>query len=169
MGRGYGEAKAAPIAIANTWREGPCTSSVKLNLPARRARVAPTVHTGSSMLTLLLALPFAAALIIALARGASRRTIAWLAAAAPLLGLAVLAWLTPAVMAGSVLESSRPWIAQAGLLFTLRLDGLAWMFRPHCPLSRSRRRQHRHRLLRTVSRKQSWNTSATRSWPSSRS
>ena len=80
------------------------------------------------MLTLLLALPFEAALIIALARGASRRTIAWLAAAAPLLGLAVLAWLTPAVMAGSVLESSRPWIAQAGLLFTLRLDGLAWMF-----------------------------------------
>ena len=80
------------------------------------------------MLTLLLALPFAAALIVALARGASRRTIAWLAAAAPLLGLAVLAWLTPAVMAGSVLESSRPWIAQAGLLFTLRLDGLAWMF-----------------------------------------
>ncbi|MBP6797746.1 MAG: monovalent cation/H+ antiporter subunit A [Luteimonas sp.] len=80
------------------------------------------------MLTLLLALPFAAALIVALARGASRRTIAWLAAAAPLFGLAVLAWLTPAVMAGRVLESSRPWIAQAGLLFTLRLDGLAWMF-----------------------------------------
>jgi len=80
------------------------------------------------MLTLLLALPFAAALIIALARGASRRTIAWLAAAAPLLGLAVLAGLTPAVMAGGVLQSSVPWIAQAGLLLTLRLDGLAWMF-----------------------------------------
>ncbi|MBP6216247.1 MAG: monovalent cation/H+ antiporter subunit A [Luteimonas sp.] len=80
------------------------------------------------MLTLLLALPFAAALIIALAQGASRRTIAWLAAAAPLLGLAVLAWLTPGVMAGRVLESTTPWIPQAGLLFTLRLDGLAWMF-----------------------------------------
>ena len=80
------------------------------------------------MLTLLLALPFAAALIIALSRGASRRTIAWLAAAAPLLGLAVLAWLTPAVMAGTVLQSSTPWIPQAGLLLTLRLDGLAWMF-----------------------------------------
>jgi len=80
------------------------------------------------MLTLLLALPFAAALIIALARGAPRRTIAWLAAAAPLLGLAVLAWATPAVMAGQVLSSSAPWIPQAGLLLTLRLDGLAWMF-----------------------------------------
>ena len=36
-------------------------------------------------------------------------------------------------------------------------------------LSRSRRRQHRRRPLRTVNRKQSWNTSATRSWPSLRS
>ena len=44
-----------------------------------------------------------------------------------------------------------------------------WMFRPHCPLSRFRRRLHRYRLLRTVNRKQSWNTSATRSWPSFRS
>lgn len=44
-----------------------------------------------------------------------------------------------------------------------------WMFRPHSPRSRSRRRLHRHRLLRIVNRKQSWNTSATRSWPSLRS
>ena len=44
-----------------------------------------------------------------------------------------------------------------------------WMFRPHSPRSRSRRRLHRHRLLRTVNRKQSWNTSVTRSWPSFRS
>ncbi|TWT18678.1 monovalent cation/H+ antiporter subunit A [Luteimonas marina] len=80
------------------------------------------------MLPLLLALPFAAALLIALSRGASRRTIAWLAAAAPLLGLALLAWLTPTVMAGGILQSSRPWIESAGLLFTLRLDGLGWMF-----------------------------------------
>ena len=35
--------------------------------------------------------------------------------------------------------------------------------------SGSRRRLHRHRLLRTVNRKQSWNTSVTRSWPSFRS
>ncbi|HRN62015.1 MAG TPA: monovalent cation/H+ antiporter subunit A, partial [Luteimonas sp.] len=80
------------------------------------------------MLVLLLALPFAAALLIALSRGASRRTIAWLAAAAPLLGLVVLAQLTPAVMDGTVLQSSQAWIEAAGLRFTLRLDGLAWMF-----------------------------------------
>ena len=67
------------------------------------------------MLLFLLALPFAAALAIALARGASRRTIAWLAAAAPLLGLGVLAWLTPAVMDGAPLQSSLGWLPEGGL------------------------------------------------------
>ncbi|MDH5831787.1 monovalent cation/H+ antiporter subunit A [Luteimonas sp. M1R5S18] len=80
------------------------------------------------MLILLLALPFVAALAIALARGASRRTIAWLAAAAPLLGLGVLVWFTPAVMGGAVPAASLPWIPEAGLALSLRLDGLAWMF-----------------------------------------
>ena len=80
------------------------------------------------MLTLLLALPFLAALVVALARGASRRTLAWLAASAPLLGLALLAALTPAVMAGAVPAVQIPWIPQIGLFLHLRLDGLAWMF-----------------------------------------
>ncbi len=80
------------------------------------------------MLTLLLALPFLAALVIAVARGASRRTIAWLAAAAPLLGLALLGWLTPSILDGTVPQVSFPWIPEAGLAFTLRIDGLAWMF-----------------------------------------
>ncbi|WP_202843281.1 monovalent cation/H+ antiporter subunit A [Luteimonas saliphila] len=80
------------------------------------------------MLILLLALPFVAVLAIALARNASRRTIAWLAAAAPLLGLGVLAWFTPAVMDGAIPAWSLPWIPQAGLALSLRLDGLAWMF-----------------------------------------
>jgi multicomponent K+:H+ antiporter subunit A len=80
------------------------------------------------MLKLLLALPFAAALAIALAPGASRRTIAWMAAAAPLLGLALLAGHTPGVMDGQVPGSSLGWLPQAGLALSLRLDGLAWMF-----------------------------------------
>ena len=79
-------------------------------------------------LEILLGLPFALALIVALSRSASRRTIAWIAASAPLLGLVVLAWLTPAVIAGDIPQSSHTWIPQAGLFFTLRLDGLAWMF-----------------------------------------
>jgi len=80
------------------------------------------------MLLFLLALPFAAALAIVLARGASRRTVACLAAAAPLMGLGVLAWLAPAVMDGLPLRASLPWLPQAGLALSLHLDGLAWMF-----------------------------------------
>ncbi|WP_298579559.1 monovalent cation/H+ antiporter subunit A [uncultured Luteimonas sp.] len=80
------------------------------------------------MLLLLLALPFVAALAIAMARGASRRTVACLAAAAPLLGLAALGWLTPAVMDDVSLRATLPWLAEAGLALSLHLDGLAWMF-----------------------------------------
>jgi multicomponent K+:H+ antiporter subunit A len=80
------------------------------------------------MLEILLALPFVLALVVGLARNVSRRTTAWLAAAAPLLGLALLAWLTPEVLAGGVPQVSHGWLPEAGLMFTLRLDGLAWMF-----------------------------------------
>ncbi|WP_149194702.1 monovalent cation/H+ antiporter subunit A [Luteimonas suaedae] len=80
------------------------------------------------MLELLLALPFVLALVVAVLRDVPRAVTAWLAASAPLLGLVVLAWLTPAVMAGEIPQVSYDWIPQAGLLFDLRLDGLAWMF-----------------------------------------
>ncbi|WP_370563650.1 monovalent cation/H+ antiporter subunit A [Luteimonas salinilitoris] len=80
------------------------------------------------MLELLLALPFVLALVVAVLRDVPRAATAWLAASAPLLGLAILAWLTPAVMAGEIPQVSYDWIPQAGLLFDLRLDGLAWMF-----------------------------------------
>ncbi|MFP5373375.1 MAG: monovalent cation/H+ antiporter subunit A [Gammaproteobacteria bacterium] len=80
------------------------------------------------MLETLLALPFALALVVGLARNVPRRTTAWLAAAAPLAGLALLAWMTPAVLGGAVPQVSHPWLPEAGLMFTLRLDGLAWMF-----------------------------------------
>ena len=79
-------------------------------------------------LEILLALPFAAAAALALLRPRSRATAAWLAAAAPLLGLALLAWMTPAVLQGWPLRAEHAWIPQLGLDFTLRLDGLAWMF-----------------------------------------
>ena len=80
------------------------------------------------MLELLLALPFVSAALIALLPRVSRASIAWLAAAAPLLGLALLAVWAPEVLQGGVLRSSHPWIPQVGLDFTLRVDGLAWMF-----------------------------------------
>ena len=79
-------------------------------------------------LILLLALPFVMAALVAARPRSSRTTAAWLAAAAPLAGLGVLAALTPAVLAGQVLRHGGPWLPQIGLDFTLRLDGLAWMF-----------------------------------------
>lgn len=80
------------------------------------------------MLELLTALPFVFALWLMLARSASRRTSAWLAAGAPLLGLALLAALTPQVLRGEVPSVSYPWLPQIGLALSLRMDGLAWMF-----------------------------------------
>ena len=79
-------------------------------------------------LILLLALPFILAVAVAAFSRSSRSTAARLAAAAPLAGLAILATLTPAVLDGEVLRSSGQWLPQIGLDFTLRLDGLAWMF-----------------------------------------
>ena len=79
-------------------------------------------------LEILLALPFVLALVVALARGVSRGTTAWLAASAPVLGLLILAWLTPAVLADHTVRGEHAWLPQIGLAFSLRLDGLAWMF-----------------------------------------
>ncbi len=76
----------------------------------------------------LLALPFLAAALLALLRPRSRAVAAWVAGAAPLLGLLVLAWLTPSVLQGWVVRGEHAWIPQAGLDLVLRMDGLAWMF-----------------------------------------
>ena len=80
------------------------------------------------MLEALLATPFAAALAIALLHRAPRPAAAWTAGIAAVLGLGLLATLTPQVLEGGIPASSHPWVAQIGLHFTLRLDGLAWMF-----------------------------------------
>jgi len=79
------------------------------------------------MLGLILLLPFAAALAIALLDG-SRRQSAWIAGLAPLAGVILLGSLTPAVLAGQVPMLDYPWLPQVGIGFVLRLDGLAWMF-----------------------------------------
>ncbi|KAF1694635.1 monovalent cation/H+ antiporter subunit A [Pseudoxanthomonas koreensis] len=79
-------------------------------------------------LEILLALPFLAAVAMVFLRTRSRGVVAWVAAAAPLLGLLLLAWMTPAGLQGWVPRADHAWIPQIGLDFTLRLDGLAWMF-----------------------------------------
>ncbi|HQZ32067.1 MAG TPA: proton-conducting transporter membrane subunit, partial [Arenimonas sp.] len=80
------------------------------------------------MLEALLATPFVLAVLVALLGRDQRRAAAWLAAAAPVLGLLVLAALTPAVLEGTGVRSSTPWVPSLGLALSLRLDGLAWMF-----------------------------------------
>ena len=76
----------------------------------------------------LLALPFLLAVAVAVFRRSSRATAAWMAAAAPLGGLALLATMTPGILDGGVVRSFGEWLPQIGLAFSLRLDGLAWMF-----------------------------------------
>ncbi len=80
------------------------------------------------MLELLLALPFVLALAVALSANASRRTSAWLAGLVPLLGLALLGLMAGDVFDGEILRAQYAWIPEAGLDFSLRVDGLAWTF-----------------------------------------
>ena len=80
------------------------------------------------VLLFLLLLPFVLAAVIALYARLSRTTAACLAGAAPVLGLVLLGSITPAVLDGEVIRNSWQWLPQIGLDFSLRLDGLAWMF-----------------------------------------
>ncbi len=79
-------------------------------------------------LEILVALPFAMALVIALLRDVPRGVTAWLAGLAPLAGLAILIGWTPTILSDQVIRSQHDWIPQVDLVFSLRLDGLAWMF-----------------------------------------
>ncbi|WP_164442386.1 hypothetical protein, partial [Pseudomonas viridiflava] len=60
-------------------------------------------------LEILLALPFLMAAAVALSWRTSRSITAWLAAAAPLAGLGILALLTPAALRGEILRSEHAW------------------------------------------------------------
>ncbi|MCX7032958.1 MAG: monovalent cation/H+ antiporter subunit A [Arenimonas sp.] len=80
------------------------------------------------MLEALLATPFVLAVLVGLLGRDQRRAAAWLAAAAPVAGLVLLAMMTPAVLDGTGVRSTTPWVPSLGLALSLRLDGLAWMF-----------------------------------------
>ena len=80
------------------------------------------------MLEALLAIPFVLALVVGLLARDRRRTAAWLAAAAPVAGLLLLALMTPDVLHQGGVRSMTPWVPSLGLALSLRLDGLAWMF-----------------------------------------
>ncbi len=77
---------------------------------------------------ILLALPFLMAAAIALPLRLPRSAIAWIAGAAPLLGLILLGLMASDVFGGQVIRSSHAWVPQLDLAFSMRVDGLAWMF-----------------------------------------
>ena len=80
------------------------------------------------ILVLLVCLPFLGSLVaIALLKTDSRVLAARLAGAVALAGLLMTAWLYPAVTRGPV-RLELEWLPQLGLNFTLRMDGLAWLF-----------------------------------------
>ncbi|MBI1402867.1 MAG: monovalent cation/H+ antiporter subunit A [Porphyrobacter sp.] len=80
-------------------------------------------------LYLLVALPFIAALLIALAGPAARGVHAGIAGAASGAGLLLLATLAgPVIGAGAVPSASVSWVPSLGLALTLMVDPLGWMF-----------------------------------------
>ena len=76
----------------------------------------------------LVALPFLAALAIALAAPASRAVHAGIAAAASAAGLALLAGLAAPVLGGDVPSATLSWVPSLGLDLALMVDGLGLMF-----------------------------------------
>ena len=56
-----------------------------------------------------------------------RRSAAWVAGGVALSGVALLLGLAPEVFGGQVPAWRVAWVAQLGLGFGLRLDGLAWL------------------------------------------
>jgi multicomponent K+:H+ antiporter subunit A len=83
----------------------------------------------AALAVLLVLLPFAGgALLFALSRPLSRAAAAWIAGAVALAGCALVAATAPAVFGGEVLHWSVRWVAQLGLGFGFRMDGLAWVF-----------------------------------------
>jgi multicomponent K+:H+ antiporter subunit A len=79
-------------------------------------------------LLILVALPFIAALAIALLHAASRAVHSGIAAAASAAGLVLLASLTGPVLAGAVPSASWAWVPALGLDLTLMVDPLGLMF-----------------------------------------
>jgi multicomponent K+:H+ antiporter subunit A len=76
----------------------------------------------------LVALPFVAALAIALLHGAPRAVHSSIAAGASAAGLLILAGLAGPVLSGAVPAASWQWVPSLGLDLTLMVDPLGWMF-----------------------------------------
>ncbi len=76
----------------------------------------------------LVALPFLAAALAAPLLGRSREAVTWIAFAAPLVGLGLLVSQRLGMATDGLLQWRLDWVPELGLAFSLRLDGLSFMF-----------------------------------------
>src|SRR5215208_4937671 len=76
----------------------------------------------------VLALPFLGSFIAAFLPANARNAEAWLAGVITLIGLALVAANYPHITDGHVIRHRVEWLPDLGLLFSLRMDGFAWMF-----------------------------------------
>ncbi|MGE8358078.1 MAG: hypothetical protein ACN6N0_16955, partial [Microvirgula sp.] len=77
-------------------------------------------------LILIVLLPFIGSLLAACMPSNARNAEAWLAGGVAVVCAALVISLQPQVADGGVVRHALPWIA--GLDFSLRLDGYAWLF-----------------------------------------
>ena len=82
----------------------------------------------SLSLALIVLLPFAGSLAAAFLPSNARNAEAWLAGLIALACTALTLALYGQVAVGEVPRLTLPWLSQAGLEFSLRMDGFAWLF-----------------------------------------
>ena len=82
----------------------------------------------SSLLILLVLLPFAGSIVAATLPANARTAEAWLAGLITVAGFAIAIRLYPSVADGGVVRQEFAWLPELGLNFTLRVDGFAWLF-----------------------------------------
>jgi len=80
------------------------------------------------LLLILILIPFAGSVIAAFLPADARNREAWLAALIASVGLLITVYLYSSVDNGEVISYRIDWLPSAGLYFSLRMDGLAWLF-----------------------------------------
>lgn len=80
------------------------------------------------MLLSLILMPFIGSFIAACMPEDARNREAWLSGLIAVCGLVITAGLYPAIAAGEVVHYRLDWMPELGLYFSLRMDGLAWLF-----------------------------------------
>ncbi|WP_116653578.1 monovalent cation/H+ antiporter subunit A [Pelagibacterium sediminicola] len=79
-------------------------------------------------LVLIVALPFAASLMLAVFTRISRDMSAWITMGVALVGLVMALFLYPQITEGQVLARKFEWIPSIGLDVIVRMDGFTWLF-----------------------------------------